>query len=60
MLGQILSQQNDDDDNLSRHTNKEEVHNTEQPPLHVSSLVDVDVIKGIKAQLACLAQRNEL
>ena len=59
---QLLNNQNNDDTTGSNY-DEEEHANTEPPKTEKSkqnSIIDVDVIKGIQAQIASLAQRDEL
>ena len=61
MLAQLLTNRNNNDTG-SNH-NEEEHHNDEQPQtekLKESSSMDAEVLQGIQAQIASLAQRDEL
>jgi len=61
MLAQLLTNRNNNDTG-SNH-NEEEHHNDEQPKTEKSkesSSMDVEVLKGIQAQIASLTQRDEL
>ena len=61
MLPRLLTSRNNNDTG-SNH-NEEEHHNDEQPKTEKSkecSSMDAEVIKGIQAQIASLAQRDEL
>ena len=61
MLAQLLTNRNNND---TRSNHKEEEHNDDEWPKtkksKESSSNDVEVIKGIQAQIASLIQRNEL
>ena len=60
MLAQLLINRNNND-NVS---NQNEENNNDEPPKidhsKEGSSIDTEVIKGIEAQIASLAQRNEL
>ena len=61
MLAQLLTNQNNNDTG-SNH-DEAEYHSDEQPKtekLKESSSIDAEVLKGIQAQIASLAQRDEL
>ena len=59
MLAQLLTNRNNNDTG-SNH-NKEEHHNDEQPKTEKESFsMNAEVFKGIQAQLASLAKRDEL
>jgi len=61
MLAQLLTNRNTND--TSNNHNDEEHNDDERPKTEKSkesSSIDVEVIKGIQAQIASLAQRNEL
>ena len=61
MLAQLLINRNNNDTG-SNH-NEEEYHSDEQPKtekLKESSCIDAEVLKSIQAQIASLAQRDEL
>jgi len=61
MLAQLLTNQNNNDTGSNQ--NVEEHHNDEQPKTEKSkesSSMDVEVLKGIQAQIASLTQRDEL
>ena len=62
ILTQLLNNQNNDDTTGSN-LNEEEHPNTDPPEIEKSkgsSIMDVDVIKGIQAQIASLTQRDQL
>jgi len=61
MLTQLLINRNNNDTGSDH--NEEEHHSNEQPKAEKSkesSSLDAEVIKGIQAQIASLAQRDEL
>jgi len=62
MLAQLLNNQNNDDTTSTNHYGEENLNNkplnTERPK--EGSSIDVEVIKGIQAQMAFLTQRDEL
>ena len=61
MLAQLLINRNNNNTTGSNHENEE--NNNEPPKIDHSkegSSIDAEVIKGIQAQIASLAQRDEL
>ena len=62
MLAQFLNNRNNDNTTNSNHDWEKNLNN--EPPKtekqKESSTINVDVIKGIQAQIACLTQRDEL
>jgi len=61
MLAQLLTNRNNND--IGSNHNEEEHNDEEQPKIEKSkesSSIDVKVLKGIQAQIASLAQRDEL
>jgi len=62
MLNQLLTNRNNNDIGIN-HEEEEYNDNTEPPKTEKSkegSSLDVDVLKGIQAQIASLTQRDEL